>query len=137
MALCLLGLSFLVSWGGVKLSPPGTSATNWPIVPAPGDIGDDECGPVGGIGIGKGKNYSEKTCPSATLSTTNPTWLDLGSNPGRRAENPVANRLNYGTAICAYLRRWINLPYHNSVFFGFINTLRNIIKLCPVLNNIE
>jgi hypothetical protein len=24
---------FLVSWGGVRLSPLGTSATNWPIVP--------------------------------------------------------------------------------------------------------
>jgi hypothetical protein len=28
--------------------------------------------------------YSEKTCPSPTLSTTNPTWPDPGSNPGRR-----------------------------------------------------
>ena len=26
----------------------------------------------------------EKTCPSATLSTTNPAWTDLGSNPGLR-----------------------------------------------------
>jgi hypothetical protein len=25
----------LVSWGGVRLSPLGTSAANWPIVPAP------------------------------------------------------------------------------------------------------
>jgi hypothetical protein len=23
-----------------------------------------------------------KTCPSATLSTTNPTWIDMGANPG-------------------------------------------------------
>jgi hypothetical protein len=28
---------FLVSWGGVRLSPLGTSATNSPIVPAPDD----------------------------------------------------------------------------------------------------
>jgi hypothetical protein len=28
--------------------------------------------------------YWEKTCPSATLSTINPTWHDLGSNAGRR-----------------------------------------------------
>jgi hypothetical protein len=28
--------------------------------------------------------YSEKTCPNATLSTTNPTWPDLGSNPRGR-----------------------------------------------------
>jgi hypothetical protein len=29
--------SFLVSCGGVRLSPFGTSATDWPIVPAPVD----------------------------------------------------------------------------------------------------
>jgi hypothetical protein len=35
--LVALGNSFLVSWGGVRLSLFGTSATNWPIVPAPYD----------------------------------------------------------------------------------------------------
>jgi hypothetical protein len=39
-----------------------------------------------------------KTCPSATLSTTNPTWTDTGSNPGLRGERPAANRLSHGTA---------------------------------------
>jgi hypothetical protein len=43
--------------------PRGTSATEWPIERAPGDYDDWQ---------GKQK-YSEKTCPSATLSTTNPT----------------------------------------------------------------
>jgi hypothetical protein len=28
---------FLVSWGGVRLSPSGTSANIWPIVPASDD----------------------------------------------------------------------------------------------------
>jgi hypothetical protein len=28
---------FLVSWGGVRLSPLGTSVNIWPIVPAPDD----------------------------------------------------------------------------------------------------
>jgi hypothetical protein len=42
--------------------------------------------------------YWEKTCPSATLSTTNPTWPDLGSNPGRRGGKPATNRLSYDTA---------------------------------------
>jgi hypothetical protein len=28
---------FLVPWGRVKLSPLGTSATNWPIILAPDD----------------------------------------------------------------------------------------------------
>jgi hypothetical protein len=43
--------------------------------------------------------YSEKTCPSATLSTTNPTWPDPGLNPGRRGGKPATNRLSYGAAI--------------------------------------
>jgi hypothetical protein len=36
-------------------------------------IGDGDCGEIGGMKIGRlGKpKYSEKTCPSATLSTTN------------------------------------------------------------------
>jgi hypothetical protein len=38
-------------------------------------IGDGDCGEIGGIKIGRGnpKYSEEKTCPSATLSTTNPT----------------------------------------------------------------
>jgi hypothetical protein len=39
--------------------------------------------------------YSEKTCPGATLSTINPTWPDLGSNPGRRGGKPATNGLSY------------------------------------------
>jgi hypothetical protein len=39
-----------------------------------------------------------KTCPSATLSTTNPTWTDPGSNPGLRSGRLAANRLSHGTA---------------------------------------
>jgi hypothetical protein len=39
-------------------------------------IGDGDCGEIGGMKIVQGKpKYSEKKkiCPSATLSTTNPT----------------------------------------------------------------
>jgi hypothetical protein len=42
--------------------------------------------------------YSEKTCPDATLSTTNPTWPDPGLNPGRRGRKPATNRFSYGAA---------------------------------------
>jgi hypothetical protein len=31
----LVGYQIVVSWGGVRPSPLGTSATVWPIVPAP------------------------------------------------------------------------------------------------------
>jgi hypothetical protein len=43
--------------------------------------------------------YSENTCPSATLSTTNPTWPDPGLNPGRHGGKPATNRLSYGAAL--------------------------------------
>jgi hypothetical protein len=39
--------------------------------------------------------------PSATLSTTNPTWIDPGANPGFRGERPVTNNLSHGkTLLC-------------------------------------
>jgi hypothetical protein len=39
--------------------------------------------------------------PSATLSTTKPTWIDPGANPGIRGERPATNDLSHGTArIC-------------------------------------
>jgi hypothetical protein len=40
-----------------------------------------------------------KTCTSATLSTTNLTWNDPGSNPGLCGERPVTNRLSHGTVL--------------------------------------
>jgi hypothetical protein len=43
--------------------------------------------------------YLEKTCPRATLFTTNSIWPDVGSNPGRRGGKPATNRLSYGTAL--------------------------------------
>jgi hypothetical protein len=68
----------------------------WPIVPDP----DDRWGWLwrnwwNEDWQGKPK-YSEKTCLSGTLSTTNPTWLDPGLNPGRRGGKPATNRLIYG-----------------------------------------
>jgi hypothetical protein len=39
-----------------------------------------------------------KNLPYASWSTTNPTWPDLGSNPGRRSGKPAINRRSYGTA---------------------------------------
>jgi hypothetical protein len=44
---------------------------------------------------GKPKN-SEKTYSSAAFSSTNPTWSDPGSNPGRLVGKPATNVLSYG-----------------------------------------
>jgi hypothetical protein len=40
--------------------------------------------------------YSEKACPTAALSTTNPSWPDPGSNQGRRAGKPEPPELRHG-----------------------------------------
>jgi hypothetical protein len=54
-----------------NLGPLGTSATEWLILPAPGDYDDGE---FGGMKIGRGnRSTRRKPAPSTTLSTTNPT----------------------------------------------------------------
>jgi hypothetical protein len=50
---------------------------------------------------GENRSTWRKTCPSATLSTTNPTWTDPRWNRGLRGESPATNRLSHGTASCA------------------------------------
>jgi hypothetical protein len=64
-------------------------------------IGDGDYGEIGGMKIGRGTEDSEKTCPSATLSTRNHTWPDPCLNPGRSGGKPATNRLSYGAALIA------------------------------------
>jgi hypothetical protein len=47
---------------------------------------------------GENRSTRGKTCPSATLSTTDRTWTDPASNPDLRGGRPAANRLSHGTA---------------------------------------
>jgi hypothetical protein len=61
-------------------------------------IDDDECEAVGGMRIGRGNRSTRRKPARATLSTTNPTWFDSGSNPGRHGGKPATNRLSYCTA---------------------------------------
>jgi hypothetical protein len=55
--------------GGVQLGPLGTTATNRPVVPAPGDYDDRE---IGGMMIGKGNRSTRRKpapvqlCPPQT-----------------------------------------------------------------------
>jgi hypothetical protein len=46
------------------------------------------------------KYLGGKIRPSATLSTTNPTSTDPGSNLGLCGERTATNRLSHGTAVC-------------------------------------
>jgi hypothetical protein len=78
------GHSFFFSCGRVRLSPLGTSATNWPIVPAPDDRWWWLWSSRWNENWQRKPKYSEKICRSDTSFTTNPTWPYLGSNPGRR-----------------------------------------------------
>jgi hypothetical protein len=79
--------------GWVQLGPLCTSATDWPIVPTPGDHDDGE---FGWMKISRGnRSTRRKTFPSAT---TKPTRPDTGSNPRRRGGKKATNRLSYGAA---------------------------------------
>jgi hypothetical protein len=55
---------------------------------------------------GENRSTRGKNCSSATLSTTNPTWTDPGSNPSLRGERPATNRLSRGAAypLCTIMR---------------------------------
>jgi hypothetical protein len=56
--------------------------------------------------------YSEKTCPSVTLSTTDPTWADAGSNPGRLSRKSASNRLSYGATSVSTVTSVLGEMYH-------------------------
>jgi hypothetical protein len=49
---------------------------------------------IGMMLTGENRRTRRETCPSATLSTTNPTWTD----PGLCSERPTTNRLSHGAA---------------------------------------
>jgi hypothetical protein len=126
-----LGVVVVVSWGGVRPSPLGTLANIWPIVPAPDDRWWWRWSSRWNENWQGKPKYWEKTCPSATLSTTNLTWPGLGSNPSCRGGKPATNRLSYGTALYLEVRHLRNyrtlLPFFTLSAFSFvINNLKNL-----------
>jgi hypothetical protein len=48
---------------------------------------------------GETEELGEKTCPSATLSTTNPTCINPGANLGLRCERQATKSLSHDTAL--------------------------------------
>jgi hypothetical protein len=58
---------------------------------------------------GENRSTRRKSCPSATLSTTNPTWTDPGSNPGLRGGRPAANRVSHGTAKAVLIAKQLTI----------------------------
>jgi hypothetical protein len=57
--------------------------------------------------------YSDKTCPTAALSTTNPTCCP-DPNPGLLGGKPASNRLSYGTVLGTDLSEYFGFPYQFS-----------------------
>jgi hypothetical protein len=67
-------------------------------------------------------NWEGKTFPSATLSTTNLTRTDPGSNPGLRGGRTATNRLSHGTALTARLEKLSFIGYFGDKFIAaFLN----------------
>jgi hypothetical protein len=94
------------------ISPLGTSATNWPIVPPTNDRWWMWSSRWNENWQGKLK-YSEKTCPSATTSSRNPTWPDQVSNPGRLGGKPTTKppEIWHGHKVCTKFEgESVNMP---------------------------
>jgi hypothetical protein len=70
----------------------------------------------GMILTGENRRTLRKTYPIATLSTTNPTWIDPVANPGLRGERPETNHLRHGTAHAEHFI--LHKPYILVVFLA-------------------
>jgi hypothetical protein len=94
---CLFNSAGIRIGEGVEsiLGPLGTSATEWPIVPAPGDCDDRE---FGGMKIGRETEVLGENLPQRHVVHHKSHLPDLGSNPVRRGGKPATNRLSYGAA---------------------------------------
>jgi hypothetical protein len=79
------------------LDPLDTSANEWPIVVAPGDCDDEECG---GMKIGRGNRSTWRKPALAPLCSPQTPLARPGLEPGPlRWEASDYNRLSYCAAI--------------------------------------
>jgi hypothetical protein len=73
--------------GGVGLVPKRGCLLTLHITHSPDDMSLESDG--GMILTGENRRTRRKTCPSVTLSITNPTRTDPGPKPGLRGEGPA------------------------------------------------
>jgi hypothetical protein len=84
----------LIDWFRWGETTSLNSAANGHIVHTPDDMSLDSDG--GMILTGENRRTRRKPCPSSTLSTTDPAWIDPGANPGLHCERPA----HYQIVIC-------------------------------------
>jgi hypothetical protein len=111
---------FLVSCGGVRVSPLSTSATISSIV-ATQDNGWNEWQ--------RKPKYLEKTCRNAALSATNPTWPDLGWNLGHRGGKPATDCMKLGNSFLVRFEVFTASGIRRYVIWSIFATFRS--KVLP------
>jgi hypothetical protein len=102
----------LVSWGGLRLSPLGTSAAIWPI-DQPRMI-DDECGAVDGMRIGRGNRSTRRKPAPVSLcppQISRPHMLITGSAWSILLGHRIFIRMysQMAFSISSLFQGWINL----------------------------
>jgi hypothetical protein len=115
---------FLVSWDWVRLSALATSATNWSIVTAPDDRWWVWSSRWNENWQGKPK-YLEKTCPSATLSTTNPTYPDPRWNPDTALGRYRLTAWAMARQKCGYSENYFIAEFRN-VFCSRVSCIKKL-----------
>jgi hypothetical protein len=68
----------------------------------------------GTVLTGDNRSTQRRTCPSGTLSTTNPTWIGPGSNMCLRDERPCTDSLRHGTE---FVKAWKTPTYYIRIYF--------------------
>jgi hypothetical protein len=84
---------------------------------------------------GENRSTRGKTCPSATLSTTNPTWTKPGTNPGLRGDRPAAKRVSHGT-VYYFIKCHFLLSSSVILMYSLLrHFLRSLISFSKLLHN--
>jgi hypothetical protein len=118
---CGLYLASFISWRGMKQSSLSVRSLNGPLF-QPQMMGRNKSAEC----LAMETEVLGKICPSVALPTTNPKWLDPGSNPSRRRAKPENNRLIYVTAMWPYL----SVTCHPHSYTSFHT---NMLRYCLIM----
>jgi hypothetical protein len=78
-----------------------------------------------------------KIYPTATVSTTNPTWIDPVENPDLRGAKTATSRLSHGTAQTAPYNRPHSFDVHPSQSIIHISLPFDAIRICSQENTVK